>query len=104
MKTDKTTITFKFVDGQKITVKSIHKYKEFAEAYIESAINIDFYSETFRDEIDSLDKNKSYLVYCRSGRRSRSALDIMAEPNFREAYNVLGGIIQWQAEGLPTIK
>jgi len=78
--------------------------EEFAEGYIENAINIDFRSETFQDEIDKLDKNKKYLIYCRSGVRSRSALDIMAELNFKEAYNILGGIIAWNAEGLPTTK
>ena len=78
--------------------------EEFAEGYIENATNIDFYSETFRDELKQLDKNKTYLIYCRSGGRSGSALDIMAELNFREVYNISGGIIAWKTEGLPTTK
>ncbi len=78
--------------------------EEFAEAYIENAINIDFYSETFRDELDKLEKNKKYLIYCRSGGRSGNTLDIMAELNFREVYNISGGIIAWNAEELPTTK
>ena len=78
--------------------------EEFAEEHIENTINLDYYSETFRDELNNLDKNKTYLIYCRSGRRSGNALNIMAEPNFREAYNILGGIIEWNAEGLPTVK
>ena len=78
--------------------------KEFAEERIENAINVDFYSETFTDELNNLDKNKTYLIYCRSGRRSRNALDIMEELTFREAYNMSGGIIEWKAEGLPVTK
>jgi len=78
--------------------------EEFADGHIENAINLDYYSETFGDELNKLDKNKTYLVYCRSGRRSRNALDIMEELNFREAYNMSGGIIEWKAEGLPTTK
>jgi len=77
---------------------------EFAEEHIENATNINFYSETFRDTLNNLDKNKTYIVYCAVGGRSGSALDIMAELNFREAYNILGGINQWKAEGLPTVK
>ena len=77
---------------------------EFAEEHIENATNIDFYSEAFRDMLNTLDKNKTYLIYCRSGARSGSALDIMAELNFREVYNILGGINQWKAEGFPTVK
>jgi len=82
----------------------VRTLQEFAEGHIENATNIDFYSETFRDTLNTLDKNKTYLIYCRVGGRSGSALDIMAELNFREAYNMLGGIVQWQAEGLPTVK
>ena len=78
--------------------------EEFAEGYIENAINIDFYSETFRDELDNLDKNKKYVIYCRSGGRSGNALNIMAELNFGEVYNISGGIIVWNAEELPTTK
>jgi len=51
-----------------------------------------------------LDKNKTYLIYCAVRGRSGSALDIMAELNFKEAYNILGGINQWKSEGFPTVK
>ena len=78
--------------------------EEFTEEHIENAINIDYYAESFQDELNNLDKDKTYLVYCRSGKRSRNALDTMKELNFREAYNMSGGIIQWTAEGLPTTK
>ena len=76
--------------------------KEFADEHIEDAINIDYRSETFRGELNKLDKNKTYLIYCRSGGRSGSALDIMEELNFREVYNMLGGINEWKAAGFPT--
>ena len=78
--------------------------EEFAEEYIENAINLDYYSEAFRDDLDKLDKNKTYIIYCRSGSRSGNALTIMDELNFGEVYNVLGGINSWKAEGLPTTK
>ena len=78
--------------------------QEFVAEHIENATNIDFYSEAFRDMLNTLDKNKTYLVYCRTGGRSGSALDIMAELNFQKVYNILGGINQWKAEGLPTVK
>ena len=77
---------------------------EFNGDHIENATNIDFYSETFQDMLNNLDKNKTYLIYCAIGGRSGSALDIMAELNFKEVYNIVGGINQWKAEGLPTVK
>ena len=78
--------------------------EEFTGGHIENATNIDFYSETFRDMLNNLDKNKTYLIYCRSGGRSGSTLDIMAGLNFKEVYNILGGMLQWKSEGFPTVK
>jgi len=77
---------------------------EFDEEHIENATNLDYHSETFQEELDALDKNKIYLIYCRSGYRSGEALNIMAELNFAEVYNMSGGIEQWKAERLPTIQ
>ena len=77
---------------------------EFDREHIENATNMDFYSEFFRDTLNTLDKNKTCLIYCQVGGRSGSALDIMAELNFKEVYNILGGINQWKTEGFPTAK
>lgn len=78
--------------------------EEYANGYIRTAINSDYYSATFTDELNRLDKDKAYLIYCRTGRRSASALDIMRQLGFGEVYNMLGGILQWEAEGLPIVK
>jgi rhodanese-related sulfurtransferase len=75
---------------------------EFDSGHIENAINIDYYSDTFQDELDSLDKDKTYLIYCEVGGRSKDALAIMKGLGFMEVYNMLDGINQWQADGLPT--
>jgi len=78
--------------------------QEFADGYVANAINIDFRSATFRDELDALDKEKTYLIYCRSGNRSGQALGIMDELGFLEVYNLSGGISAWQDAGLPTVE
>ena len=78
--------------------------QEFSEGHLEDAVNIDFRAEDFREKVNELDKSKTYLVYCRSGARSRSASDVMEELGFEEGYNMLGGIIQWEAEGLPVVR
>jgi len=91
-------------DNPDFVIIDVRTPEEFAEEHIEDAINLDYYSETFQDELDTLDRDKTYLIYCRSGVRSRNALDIMAELDFGEAYNMTGGIIQWVEEELPTIQ
>ena len=91
-------------DNQNFVIIDVRTPEEYASGHVEKAINLDYYSETFKDELNKLDKNKTYLIYCRSGHRSGETLSVMEELGFREAYNMLGGIIQWKVEGLPTIK
>jgi len=88
-------------DNQSFIIIDVRTPQEFANEHIENAVNLDYYSEKFRDELNRLDKEKTYLIYCRSGNRSGKALSIMKELVFREVYNMLGGIIQWKTEGYP---
>ena len=78
--------------------------KEFQEGHIEGAINLDYYSETFLDDLDHLDKTKIYLIYCRTGSRSGKVFKFMKDLKFQNVYHIEGGITRWQAEGLPTTK
>jgi rhodanese-related sulfurtransferase len=78
--------------------------EEYAGGHIEKAINLDYYSEIFADELDQLDKEKTYLLYSQTDQRSGEALDMMAELGFREVYNMLGGIERWEELKLPTVK
>ncbi|MFC1899310.1 rhodanese-like domain-containing protein [Chloroflexota bacterium] len=84
-------------------ILDVRTEEEFTQGYIEGVINIDFYSETFQDELDSLDKDKKYLVYCQSANRSGNAIKIMEELGFHEVYNMLGGIALWQAQNYPVV-
>jgi len=91
-------------DNPDFVIIDVRTPNEFAEGHIENATNIDCYSKTFRDELNKLDKDKTYLIYCQSGNRSRSALEVIKELNFGEVYHLSAGITGWKAEGLPTVK
>jgi len=77
--------------------------EEFADGHLDNALNINLNSGTFSTDISKLDKNKTYLIYCRSGNRSAKAASIMGNLGFREV-NDMGGIIDWTAEGFPVVK
>jgi rhodanese-related sulfurtransferase len=78
--------------------------KEFQEGHIEDAVNLDYYAETFLDDLDRLDKTKVYLIYCRTGSRSGKTFGFMKKLKFQKVYHMVGGITRWKAEGLPTTK
>jgi rhodanese-related sulfurtransferase len=77
---------------------------EFAEGHLIDAININVESGNFEAEIEKLDKNTTYAVYCRSGRRSAVAVDLMKKAGFTNLYNLDGGVIDWSASGLPLVR
>ena len=76
---------------------------EFNEGHIDGALLIDFQSGNFENEIASLDKSKTYAVYCRSGSRSGEAVKVMSDAGFTNLYNLNGGVIDWANAGLPLV-
>ena len=91
-------------DDENFVILDVRTPGEFAQGYIKNAKNVDYYSKTFRDELEKLDKKKMYLVYCRSGNRSGRTLRVMQELNYSQAYNMTGGIGGWYTQGLPITK
>lgn len=55
---------------------------------IENSINIDFKSSDFKEKISALDKDKEYILFCKSGNRSGQASKIMAEMGFSNINNL----------------
>ena len=51
--------------------------EEYRNGHIKNAINIDFMND--KSSLDSLNKNKTYLIYCYSGRRSALAANYLKE-------------------------
>lgn len=88
-------------DNLDFVILDVRTPEEFSGGHIKDAINLDYFAKTFRDSLDKLDKNKTHLIYCKSGGRSGQALNIMKELHFVEVHNVLGGITKWEADGFP---
>jgi rhodanese-related sulfurtransferase len=90
--------------NQSFIIIDVRTPEEFEDGHIENAINIDIRSETFQDEINELDVNKTYLIYCVVGVRSGLAAGFMEESGFQSIYDMKGGFEEWMDEGLPMTK
>lgn len=75
--------------------------QEFAEGHLADARNIDFRGADFRDRLRSLNRNRTYLVYCRSGNRSGMSRSTFAELGFTSVLHLSGGTLAWEAANLP---
>ena len=72
---------------------------EFSSGFIKKAKNLDFYSETFQNDILSIDKSLAVVLYCRTNNRSTKTANILKENGFKEILVLEGGITDWVKNG-----
>lgn len=87
------------IENDNFVVLDIRTEPEFEQGHIEDAILINYYAPDFKVKLDSLDKDKLYFVYCRSGNRSGKSLKIFKELGFKFVYELRHGIKSWVADG-----
>lgn len=86
-----------FVEAAKQDAKSIvidvRTAGEYEVSKIEGAINLDYLSKNLADNIEALNPDMHYYIYCRTGRRSLRVCVIMRNLGFKTVYNLEGGIV-----------
>jgi rhodanese-related sulfurtransferase len=65
---------------------------EYAAGCLPGAIHLDYFGPDFWAQFDALDRQLTYLVYCRSSRRSTRVCTLMRNGGFSEVYNLEGGL------------
>ncbi|MGK5093191.1 rhodanese-like domain-containing protein [Deltaproteobacteria bacterium TL4] len=78
--------------------------EEFSQGHLRGAVLLNFKAPTFSEALGQLDKHKTYLLYCHSGRRSGETLTIMGKLGFQQVSNMSGGIVGWNENHLPVEK
>jgi len=82
------------------TLLDVRQPSEYEEAHIPGATLIPL--PKLHDSLNELDPKKPAIVYCAIGGRSRVAAQLLSGLDFKEVYNLKGGIKAWQglkAEG-----
>ena len=86
---------------KKTVILDVRTAEEVAEGHLAGAKNIDVQSDLFDVSIEQLDKDKTYLLYCRSGKRTAVAGAKMKAAGFKNVYMMEGGITAWKEKGKP---
>ncbi|MCY3998611.1 MAG: rhodanese-like domain-containing protein [Flavobacteriaceae bacterium] len=93
---------FKALIKQGHPIIDVRRPDEFIQGSIPNAVNFNVLDSNFIRQIDTLDKTKPYLIHCRSGNRSKKAIDIMIDLGFERIYDLEGGYLNWVAtDSLP---
>ena len=76
---------------------------EYESGHIDGAVLLDYYAHDFADRIKALDRDKTYLIYCRSGNRSGRSLTLFQKLGFTRAVHLQTGIKGWLAHGYTVV-
>lgn len=85
--------------GGDLKILDVRTPEEFFAGCLKGAKNIDIKAADFDAKIAGLDKNATYLVYCRTGRRSADAYQRMQKAGFTRVLELTGGITAWGEAG-----
>ena len=89
-------------DNENFVILDVRTPSEYLRDHLENAFTRNFYDDDFQLQMDSLNKDFTYLIYCQSGNRSGQSFTIMQNLGFKEVYNMLGGIAMWKTNNLPV--
>lgn len=82
----------------------VRTHGEYSEGHLKEAdLQHDYLNGEFQKQLGSMDRHKTYYLYCRSGNRSGKAARIMKMQGFENVYNV-GGYENLANAGFETEK
>lgn len=84
------------IEKTEVQLIDVRTPKEFSEGTIEYAKNIDFLGENFLEQTKNLSKDKPLYIFCKSGKRSEKARNLLLENGFKEVYELEGGYTKWK--------
>ncbi|MEK9726707.1 MAG: rhodanese-like domain-containing protein [Candidatus Margulisiibacteriota bacterium] len=81
--------------NKSFSIVDVRSYQEFQSGHIDQAIHINYQDH---DNLKKLDPKKTYLLYCKSGRRSQLAAEFLNNHGFKNVFNMTGGIDAWKIQ------
>lgn len=85
-------------EGNVNLILDVRNEDEFAKGHLKNAIQIPV--KELKENLSDIEKfkNELVLVYCRSGKRSAEAVDILKENGFKNLVHMKDGISKWDGE------
>ena len=87
------------MDDDKLIILDVREEKERSVGFLTNDLNIPM--GQVKAKMDSLDKSKNILVYCKSGTRSDRIADILSKNDFQKVSSLKGGFNAWLKADLP---
>jgi rhodanese-related sulfurtransferase len=85
---------------QNAQILDVRTPEEFATEHIKNAANVNWNADDFATKAAAYNKTEPVFVYCKSGGRSKLASEKLQELGFTKIYELQGGILKWNANGM----
>ena len=90
------------MDDDELLIIDVREEKERKAGFLSNDLNIPM--GQVKAKMDTLDKSKNILVYCKSGTRSDRIADILSKNDFQKVSSLKGGFNAWLKADLPIEK
>ena len=87
------------MDDDELLIIDVREEKERKAGFLSNDLNIPM--GQVKAKMDTLDKSKNILVYCKSGTRSDRIADILSKNDFQKVSSLKGGFNSWLKADLP---
>ena len=84
-----------------LIILDVRTQEEYDDGHIEGALLIPV--SELENRLDELEKNSEILVYCRTGNRSSTAVNILKQNGFTKIFHLADGITAWIKAGYDTV-
>lgn len=88
-------------EGKNIRLLDVRSVAEMAQGVIPNAEKLPLHTLPVR--LNEINNEEVCVLYCRSGARSAQGVGFMAAQGFDNVYNLQGGIMAWQRQGMPLV-
>lgn len=90
--------------GKRVVLIDVRTPKEYASGHIKGAMNVEW-GNSFKEQFEKagIKTNRTVALYCRGGRRSKAAADLLVQMGYK-VLNLDGGIVAWEKAGMPVVK
>ena len=94
----------KVIKAKSVIILDVRTAEEYAEGHIKGAKNIDVLKDSFEKEaLKALPKGKTIALYCRSGRRSKTAAEVLSKKGYK-VIELNTGYLGWTGAGKENVK
>jgi len=87
------------MDDDELLIIDVREEKERKAGFLSNDLNVPM--GQVKAKMDTLDKSKNILVYCKSGTRSDRIADILSKNDFQKVSSLKGGFNAWLKADLP---